>query len=130
VYVRDSGIFHSLMAIESSDTLTSHNKLGASWEGFALEASARSIGKRREEYYFWGTHTGAEVDLFWQSEGANWAVECKYANAPTVTKSMKSAMKDLNLKHLWVVHPGRETYKLGKNITARPISGIGEKWEY
>lgn len=130
VYVRDSGIFHSLMAIESGGTLTSHNKLGASWEGFALEASARSIGKRREEYYFWGTHTGAEVDLFWQAEGANWAVECKYDNSPTVTKSMKSAMKDLKLKHLWVVYPGKETYKLDKNITARPISGIGEKWEY
>lgn len=130
VYVRDPGIYHSLMSIESPDTLISHNKLGASWEGFALEAAARSIGKRGEELYFWSTHTGAEVDLFWQDKGLNWAVECKYDNAPSVTKSMKTAMKDLELKHLWVVYPGKESYKLDKAITALPLSKIGDVWEY
>jgi hypothetical protein len=66
VYFRDSGLFHALLAIRTERDLVSHNKLAASWEGFALEAGARALGKRNEELAFWATHSGAEVDLFWR----------------------------------------------------------------
>jgi predicted AAA+ superfamily ATPase len=128
IYIRDSGIFHSLMTIETIEQLESHNKLGASWEGYALECVSRSIGKRDEEMYFWSTHSGAEVDLFWQGGGENWGIEFKYADAPRLTKSMHIAMTDLELKHLWIVYPGKDRYQLAENITVLPLVQIPTRW--
>jgi len=130
IYIRDSGIFHSLMSIESKEQLLSHNKLGASWEGFALECTARSLNKRDEELYFWQTHAGAELDLFWQHKGKNWGIEFKYSDAPRKTKSMEIALKDLKLSHLWVIYPGKKSYKLEKNISVIPLEDIHDTWVY
>lgn len=130
IYFRDSGLFHSLMSISSERELVSHSKLGASWEGFALETAARAIGKRNEELFFWSTHSGAEVDLFWQSSGKNWAIEVKYADAPRFTPSMQSALHDLELEHLWVVYPGERAYPLAENATTIPLTHIGDTWRY
>lgn len=126
LYLRDSGLFHSLLSIETSAQLSTHNKLGASWEGFALEATIRAIGKRAEECSFWATHSGAEVDLLWQQGGINRAVEVKYADAPKLTPSMKSAVADLSLEHLWVVYPGDRKYPLSDRITVLPYHQIAE----
>ncbi|MGE5340687.1 MAG: ATP-binding protein [Candidatus Omnitrophota bacterium] len=130
IYIKDSGIFHSLMAIETEEQLEVHHKLGASWEGFALECVARSINKRNEEMYFWSTFSGAEVDLCWQKGGKNWGVEFKYMDAPKLTKSMHSAIKDLELEHLWIIYPGNERYRLEKMITVLPLKQIPARWEY
>ena len=124
VYLRDTGILHTLFSIKAARDLVAHNKLGASWEGFALEQTARVTGKRNEELFFWRTHTGAEVDLFWQHSGKNWAVEVKYADAPRLTKSMHSALHDLELEHLWVIYPGDRKYALSPKITVLPISQL------
>lgn len=117
IYFRDSGIFHSLQFIEKIEQLHSSNKLGASWEGFALEIVCRAIQKKNVPVYFWGTHWGAEVDLFWENAGKNWAAEFKYMDAPKITKSMQIATTDLNLTRLWIVYPGRENYQLTSNIS-------------
>ncbi len=130
VYVRDSGLFHSLLSIESERELLTHNKLGASWEGFALEAAARAMGKRNEELSFWATHSGAEVDLFWQAKGQNWAVEVKYGSAPRLTPSMESAIADLDLAHLWVVYPGEKSYPLAERVSTLPVSFLTSSWPY
>ena len=130
VYFRDSGLLHALLAIRSKEDLATHNKLGASWEGFAVEVAARAIGKRNEEMAFWATHSGAEVDLFWQEHGKNWAVEAKYADAPRLTPSMASAMKDLNLAHLWVLYPGDQAYPLAKGVSTLPLEAVGDSWKY
>lgn len=130
LYIRDSGLLHALLAIRSVRDLASHNKLGASWEGFALEVAARVIGKRHEELAFWATHSGAEVDLFWQEHGRNWAVEVKYADAPRLTPSMANAVKDLELAHLWVLYPGDRAYPLAPAVTTLPLSGCGNQWSY
>lgn len=130
IYIKDSGIFHCLISVENKEQLLLHNKLGASWEGFALECVSRNIGKRDEEMYFWSTHTGTEVDLFWQHKGKNWAIEFKYTDAPKITKSMQISIHDLDLSHLWVVYPGKESYKLSEKITARALRDIGATWEY
>ena len=130
LYLRDSGLFHSLLSIDSFPQLATHNKLGASWEGFALETAIRAIGKRSEEFSFWATHSGAEVDLFWQHAGRNLAVEVKYADAPRLTPSMKSALDDLELDHLWVLYPGDRSYPLGENITVLPLEQLVKGWEY
>jgi len=130
LYIRDSGLLHALLFIRSDRDLAAHRKLGASWEGFALEAVARSVGKRAEELAFWSTHSGAEVDLFWQENGANWAVEAKYADAPRLTRSMSSAISDLNLSHLWVVYPGDRAYSLGPRASTLPLADLPQYWRY
>jgi hypothetical protein len=130
LYVRDSGLLHALMSINSERDLSTHNKLGASWEGFALDVVIRSVGKRNEELAFWATHSGAEVDLFWQDHGRNWAVEVKYSSAPKMTPSMTSAIKDLDLSHLWVVYPGEKSYALGQNASTLPVTAINACWPY
>ena len=130
IYVKDSGIFHSLQSIETYEQLQSHNKLGASWEGFALESVCQTLSKRNEELFFWRTHAGAEIDLFWQHGGNNWGIEFKFTDAPSLTKSMRSALVDLKLRKLWVVYPGTDQYKLEKNIITLPLSGVGESWAY
>ncbi len=124
IYLRDSGIFHSLMYINNREQLYTNIKLGASWEGFALESVCHSIRKTAQEVYFWATHAGAEIDLFWQEDGKNWGAEFKYADAPSLTKSMKTALNDLEMSHLWVIYPGNKEYKLSENITVLPLKNI------
>jgi predicted AAA+ superfamily ATPase len=128
IYIRDSGIFHSLMSIENFDQLNSHPKLGASWEGFALECVARSITKADHDLYFWKVHSGSELDLFWQQGGKNWGIEFKYADAPRLTRSMKITIEDLELEHLWIVYPGKSDYQLAENITVLPLKDILSHW--
>ncbi len=130
LYLRDSGLLHTLLAIRSMRDLAAHNKLGASWEGFALEVAARAIGKRNEELAFWATHAGAEVDLLWQEHGKNWAVEIKYADAPRLTPSMTTALKDLELAHLWVVYPGDRAYPLAERVSTLPLATVQVVWRY
>ncbi len=130
IYMRDSGLFHSLMTINSADALLAHPKLGASWEGFALENICFVLGKRQEELYFYRTHAGAELDLFWQHGGKNWGIEFKYTDAPRKTRSMEVVGQDLNLEHLWVVYPGSQSYRLDSAITVLPLQDIGKQWQY
>ncbi len=130
LYLRDSGLLHTLLSIRSQDDLAVNPKLGASWEGFALEVAARAIGKRNEQLAFWATHSGAEVDLFWQEHGRNWAIEIKYADAPRFTPSMASALNDLDLSHLWVLYPGDRSYPLAPNAGTLPLTAVGSRWQY
>lgn len=130
LYLRDSGIFHSLMNIDTFEQLTAHPKLGASWEGFALECVCRSIGKPDQQLYFWHVHSGSELDLYWRHAGKNWGVEFKYTDAPRKTKSMSIVIKDLNLEHLWVVYPGKDDYRLTEKISVLPITDMPLRWIY
>ena len=130
VYLKDSGIFHSLMNIDSPEQLYSHPKLGASWEGFALECVSRAINKPEGELYFWRIHSGSELDFFWRQGGKNWGVEFKYATAPGLSRSMNIVAKDLQLEHLWVIYPGDKTYPLSEKITALPLREIPPNWQY
>ncbi len=130
IYLRDSGIFHRFLTTTSRDQLLTHPKLGASWEGFALEVAAYALNRREEDLYFFRTHTGTELDLFWQERGKNWGVEFKYTDAPRRTRSMTAVIRDLDLAHLWVVYPGKDVYPLAEKITALPLSHISGEWAY
>jgi len=130
LYIRDSGVLHHLLSIESFKDVAAHHRLGAMWEGFAMETMVRGLGKRDDELFFWRTHTGIETDLFWQARGKNWAVEFKYADAPGLTKAMTTCIGDLNLEHLWVVYPGGKRYKLHEKVTVLPLTQIGYEWVY
>jgi predicted AAA+ superfamily ATPase len=114
VYIRDSGILHTLLGIQSETVLMGHPKLGASWEGFALEQVLQLL--QPLESYFWATHGGAELDLFMQTKGERVGFEFQFADAPKMTKSMRVAMEDLRLDKLWIVYPGRKSYPLHTNV--------------
>ena len=58
------------------------------------------------------------------SKGKRYGFEIKYADAPGTTRSMRAALKDLSLEHLWVVYPGKEEYELDDAITVIPVAGI------
>ncbi len=124
VYLRDSGILHHLLGLESMDDLVRHPVYGPSWEGFALEQTLIAFGARQA--YFWGTHRGAELDLMLLRGGRRWGFEFKCADAPRTTKSMHSVSRDLGLQHLWVIYPGDLEYPLTEKITAVPLKKIRE----
>ena len=84
------------------------------------------LNLREGELYFWGVHTGAECDLVISKKGKLWGVEVKYQDAPRITSSMRSAIDELSLEHLWVVYPGNKKYVLDKKITVLPISDISK----
>jgi predicted AAA+ superfamily ATPase len=124
LYIRDSGIFHRLQSINELTDLSSHPKLGASWEGFALEELITHLGKRDNEVFFYAAHSGVELDLFWKDKGKNYGAEFKYLDAPKTTKSMHQAIADLNLDHLWVIYPGDKNYPLSDMISVLPLKEL------
>jgi len=124
IYFRDSGILHALLSLEEKKDLLSHPKLGASWEGFALEEAIERIQLRESEAFFWGVHTGAELDLVFEKKGKLYGIEVKYSQAPSLTPSMRFALKALPLKHLWVVYPGKEEYPLSRSISVVPLTSL------
>jgi predicted AAA+ superfamily ATPase len=118
IFFRDSGIYHSLLGINDFRELLQHPKMGASWEGFALEEIIRHHRADPEETYFWATHNQAELDLLILKDGKRIGYEVKYTDAPRVTKSMRIAQEDLHLDELHVVFPGKERFPLDDRIDA------------
>lgn len=116
IYFRDSGIFHSLLGIYDQHALQNHPKLGASWEGFALEAIIQVHHAESEECYFWGIHSHAELDLLILKNGKRLGFEFKYSDAPRLTTSMQLAQDTLHLDQLTVIYPGNSSYHLTSTI--------------
>jgi predicted AAA+ superfamily ATPase len=116
VFLRDSGLLHSLLGIADRDQLLGHPKLGSSWEGFVVEQVLDRLGSRQA--YFWATHQGAELDLMIFHRGRRLGFEVKFSDAPGLTKSMGVAHDDLELDSLWVVHPGEASWPMAENIEA------------
>ncbi|MBN1674024.1 MAG: DUF4143 domain-containing protein [Kiritimatiellae bacterium] len=119
VYIRDTGLLHWHLGIESMAALRAHPRYGASWEGFALDQVLIRLGARNA--YYWATQRGAELDLLVLSRGKRWGFEFKCSDAPAMTKSMHTALADLSLDRLWVLHPGRDSYPLHKRVQAMPL---------
>jgi predicted AAA+ superfamily ATPase len=122
VYIRDSGVLHGLLQLGVLSELQSHPKLGASWEGFAIEQIIRLLDTR--DAYFWATHGGAELDLVVHAGGKRYGFEFKYSDAPGTTRSMQVAVHDLALAHLWIIYPGGHEYALDERISALPLDAL------
>jgi predicted AAA+ superfamily ATPase len=123
VYIRDSGLLHTLLGLGDLQALLGHPKAGASWEGFALEQVLAHVAGQP---WFWATHAGAELDLLLLRRKNRWGFEFKLSTAPALTRSMHVALQDLELDHLWVVHPGEQRIRLAERITALPIHELLE----
>jgi len=119
VYIRDSGLLHALLGINSSRDLALHPKVGASWEGYALEEVIKAM--RPDETYYWATHEGAELDLLLFRGGRRIGIEFKRSDAPTLTPSMRISLTDLKLDELKVVYPGDQPYKLAPKVEVVPL---------
>lgn len=124
IYVRDSGLLHALLSLRTARELESHPKVGASWEGFALEAVAARLRVSKEECFFWATHSGAELDLLIIRGSRRLGFEFKRTTAPAVTRSMHTAFGDLGLAELNVIHAGSRSYDLAPGMRAIAFSRI------
>jgi len=127
VYVRDSGLLHVLLGIENQRSLDFHPKIGASWEGYAVEEVLKAMAP--DQAYYWATHQGAELDLLLFKGGKRIGVECKRMDAPALTPSMRIARRDLKLDQLIVVYPGEKRYALDKDVEVIPLAEfvVGQK---
>jgi hypothetical protein len=122
IYIRDSGLLHSLLGINTTRELALHPKVGASWEGYAVEEVIKAL--RPDAAYYWATHNGAEIDLLLFQGGQRIGVELKRSDAPTLTPSMRIALADLKLNELKVVYPGEYSYRLAPKVEVVPLRAL------
>lgn len=118
VYLRDSGLLHSLLQIETLTDLQANPRYGASWEGFALEQLCAVAGFDPDEVFFWGTHGGAEIDLIVERGDRRYGFEFKATEKPSATHSMTIAKSDLELEKVYLVYPGDLSFPLRDGMEA------------
>jgi predicted AAA+ superfamily ATPase len=126
VYLTDSGLLHALLNLADQEDLEGHPQVGASWEGYAAEIVRDRLGARSDECYFWATHAGAEIDLVVIRGRTRLGFEFKRTVAPSASRSMRIAQKDLGLERIDVVYSGDSTFPLADQIRALPLSSVGE----
>lgn len=120
VYVRDSGVVHHLLGVKSLESVLRHPKCGASWEGWVLEQLAALLELEPREMFFWGLHTGAELDLLVHRDGRLTGYEIKRSSVPKMTRSIHSALALLNPAEIVVIHAGERAYELADRVRAIP----------
>ena len=125
VYLRDSGMLHALLGINSPGELRERPQVGASFEGFVVEQVIHASGALPHETYHWATPQGAELDLLLVRGNRRIGIEVKCTASPAVTRSMEIAMKDLRLQKLWLVHRGDMRFKMRPGIEALPVAELG-----
>ena len=124
VYVRDSGLVHALLDIESKEALISHPVVGSSWEGFVVD-NLLSCVPATVQGYFYRTSGGAEVDLLLAWPGGElWAIEDKRSLSPKVERGFHAACEDLRPARKLVVYPGSESFPLGNDVQAVPLHAL------
>ena len=122
IYLRDSGLLHGLLNIQDANNLFGHPKVGASWEGYVIEQVLQIL--RPSEAYFWATHNGAELDLLFFHKGKKYGIEVKFSEAPEITRSMQTALHDLDLSYMWIIYPGKDVYQVDKRISVLPLQKL------
>ena len=128
IYLRDSGVLHFLLGLESRKALDTHPARGASWEGFVIDQMISALERVRpaSRCWFWRTATGQEVDLLIDHGQRQVPIEIKLQTTPASddAKTVRMCMSDLGLARGYVVHAGRERYSLGQGVTAVPAMDL------
>jgi uncharacterized protein len=119
VYVRDSGLVHALLGIDSHNALAGHPVLGASWEGFVIE-NLLAVAPSRTMASFYRTSAGAEIDLILELPGPHglWAIEIKRGLSASIGKGFHIARQDLNPRQSFVVYAGSDRYPFAEGVDA------------
>jgi len=128
IYIRDSGLLHTLLKIYSNDNLAGNPVLGASWEGFCLE-QIMALKPAGYDAYFYRTQSAAaaEIDMvLTKGLKVEIAVEIKYSLTPKVTRSSTNAIDEVKPSRTWIVYPGQESYPVKKDIWTLPVSRLAE----
>jgi predicted AAA+ superfamily ATPase len=126
-YVRDSGILHRLLGINSHDTLLSNPVLGKSWEGFAVE-NILSVLPSRAESYFYRTAAGAEVDLVIKMPSSEiWAIEIKHGVAPKIGKHYSQTCDDVGAVHKYILYGGDDEFAVRNDVKIISLPGLMER---
>lgn len=126
IYFRDSGIFHTLLGLNSKTEILTNPKLGASWEGFAIEEIIRHFDVDTEDCYFWGLQDSAELDLLIFKNGKRIGFEIKYQDFPKPSKSMQTAIEILKLEKLYIIYPGNKSGPLREKIYLQSLHDLPE----
>ena len=124
LYVRDSGLLHQLLGLRTEKAVLSHPKVGASWEGFAIEQVLSM--EEHDDAWLWATHQGAEIDLILRRGDRLYGVECKRSDAPGMTPSIRNAIEDIGLERVAILHPGEKRYTVAERVEAVPISVLAK----
>jgi uncharacterized protein len=125
VFVSDTGLLHSLLGIATHEDLLAHPKCGASWEGAIIRELLHRFDVQRGEAFFWGTHSGADLDLLVVRGSTRLGFEIKLTKSPKVTASMRTAVEVLGLEHVYVMCHGQGTpWELAEGITAVPAGNL------
>lgn len=127
VYVDDPGLLHALLGIGSRESLESHPKVGASWEGFVLREVVACLGTTFRECFFWATHSGAELDLLVHRGGQRLGLEVKRTTAPRLTRSMRAAQESLRLDRLVLIHAGEHSFPLPDGAEAIALHDLAQR---
>ena len=129
VYLADSGVLHTLLDIPArAEALLRHPRVGASWEGFALQQVVQALGAEWRDCHHWRAHTGAELDLLVFKDGRRLGFEIKRTDSPRVTPSMRSACDVLGLETLYVIHAGHAAWPLEERVFALPLGAVFERF--
>ncbi|ABE41978.1 ATP-binding protein [Polaromonas sp. JS666] len=129
VYVRDSGIVHALLDLETWNDVLGHPVAGPSYEGFVIENLIQCAGPRWRPY-FYRTHDGAEIDLLLERGGQpEIAIEVKKSSAPTLDKGFGMACDDLKVLQRYVVYPGEETYPVRHGTQAIGLAALARQMQ-
>ncbi len=119
VYVRDSGLVHSLLRVTDLDALLSHPVVGPSWEGFVIETI---LGNAPWEVLpsFYRTANGAEADLVLDLPGnlRPWVIEIKRSSSPRLSRGFAIARRDLNAERAFVVYGGDQRFPIQRGVEA------------
>jgi predicted AAA+ superfamily ATPase len=124
IYFRDSGLLHRLAGVNDAGQLHTWPKLGASWEGFALEEIIRLADAAEEEAYFWSVHSQGELDLMIVKDGRRLGFEFKYADSPKMTSACHMALEHLKLDQLTLVCPGDAAHELDAKVRVCGLSRL------
>lgn len=122
IYIRDTGLLHQLLGISTFKQLLTHPKIGASWEGFVIEQVLAATSY--ESAFFWATHQGAEIDLILERGDELLGIECKRADSPRITPSIRIALEDLKLDRVAIIYPGNKRYRLDNRVEAIPFHSL------
>lgn len=122
IYLRDAGILHALLEIDSLENLLGHPVVGASWEGFCLEQIVAIKPGWRPSFY--RTSSGEEIDLILERGRTRLAFEFKASMAPKVSRGFAATVEALQPEHTWIVAPVRESYPFQPGVTVANVPDV------
>lgn len=126
VYIRDSGLLHSILGLQDFNSLSAHPIAGSSWEGFVVEQILNLAAESIWRPYFFRTSSGGEIDLLLVNNKKIIAIEIKYSLSPKLAGGFWTAYNDLACQKGFVVYPGEEKYNLKDGVTALPMNRLSE----